>query len=285
MLPEFELLLPQTLSDALRFLTERGNDIFPIAGGTNLIIDMRAGKSTPKALMNINRMPGISEIHRSNGTITIGGATTISDILHSPIVTDAGGSLHEATCVFASPLVRNRATVGGNLSDGSPAADTAPSLLVLDAEVELSSSNGTRILPLNDYFVGVRKTKRNPNELLTAVRWNAPSMDAKSAFFKLGLRKADAISVVSAAVFVDKNPDGTCKKARIALGSVAPCPLRVYNAEEYLVGKPLDDRNIDQAAKLSAQACSPISDVRASAGYRQRMVEVLVCRLLKKVSQ
>jgi CO/xanthine dehydrogenase FAD-binding subunit len=280
MLPEFDLYMPTTVPEALKLLGEGKKEIFPVAGGTNMLVDMRAGRHTPDVLVNIESLQGMNEIQCTDGRVTVGGAVTIANLLSSEVIAQYGGSLCEAASMFASPLVRNRATVGGNLADGSPAADSAPSLLVLDSEVVLESARGKRSIPLKDFFVGVRKTKRAADELITAVCWNLPSKESRSAFYKLGLRKADAISVVSTAVLVEKNPDGTCSKARIALGSVAPIPLRVYAAEKTLQGVWLTADIIENAANLAAETCSPISDLRASAAYRRKMVKVLVRRLL-----
>ena len=143
MLPEFDLLRPETMPEALAILAEHGADAMPIAGGTNVLVDLRAGKHQPRVLVDVARLPGLRGIHRENGHLVIGGGTTISDLLVDPLIAQHAPALREAAAVFANPLIRNRATVGGNLADASPAADTAPPLLALDAEVELASQGGT----------------------------------------------------------------------------------------------------------------------------------------------
>ncbi len=168
MLPEFDLLRPKTMPEALDMLADAGT--MPIAGGTNVVVDLRAGKHQPRALVDVSRLPGLRGVRREDGHLVIGGGTTISDLLHDPLIAQHAPALREAALVFANPLIRNRATVAGNLVDASPAADTAPPLLALDAEVELSSKAGVRRVPLADFLVGVRKTLRRPDELLTAVR-------------------------------------------------------------------------------------------------------------------
>ncbi len=176
MLPEFDLLRPRSLPEALEMLAE--SDVMPIAGGTNVVVDLRAGKHRPRALVDIGRLDGLRGIRHEDGMpgnsghgyLVVGGGTTISDLLDDPLIARYASALREAAQVFANPLIRNRATVGGNLVDASPAADTAPPLLVLDAEVELSGQGGTRCVPLADFLVGVRVTVRRPDELLTAVR-------------------------------------------------------------------------------------------------------------------
>ncbi len=171
--------------------------------------------------------------------------------------------------------------MGGNLVDASPAADTAPPLLALDAEVELASRDGTRRVPLADFLVGVRKTLRRPDELLTAVRVPLPSAaGCASHFHKLGLRKADAISVLSAAVALTWDAAGRCTTARIALGALAPTPRRATAAEDVLLGHTLTPALIAEAARLAGEATRPIDDIRGAAAYRREVAEVVVRRLL-----
>ena len=254
----------------------------PVAGGTNVLVDLRAGKHQPRALVDIARLPGLRGIQRANGHLVIGGGTTISDLLNDPLIAEHAPALKEAAAVFANPLIRNRATVGGNLADASPAADTAPPLLALDAEVELASQGETRRVPLADFLVGVRKTLRRHDELLVAVRFPVPPAGSANHFQKVGLRKADAISVLSAAVAVTCDAAGRCTAARIALGALAPRPLRATAAESLLVGQRLTPAAIAEAARLAGEAARPIDDIRGSADYRRQVTEVIVRRLLEK---
>jgi len=284
MLPEFDLLTPQTLPEALDILAAGAPKVVPLAGGTNLIVDMRGGRYRPGALMDIAGLE-LRSVQREDGHLVMGSGVTIAQALEDPLIAQYAPVLRESAAVFANPLVRNRATVGGNLVDGSPAANTAPPLLVLDAEVELMSQESTRRVPLDDFLVGVRQTLRQPEELLTAIRWPVPQPRSAAAFYKIGLRKSDAIAVVSVAVMIAYDERGHCERARIALGSVAPRVIRIYAAEEMLYGQPLTDKAIAEAARLSAKATSPIDDIRSSAAYRRRVTEVLVRRLLTKVAQ
>ncbi len=297
MLPEFDFLRPTTLPEALAILAAHGPDAMPVAGGTNVIVDLRHRKQKPKALVDLGRVVELRGIRRDNGHIVIGAGTTISELLTHPLVAEHASILHDAAKVFANPLIRNRATVGGNLADASPAADTAPPLLALGAEVALASQTETRWLPLADFMVGVRKTLRRPDELLTAVRWPAPpapqswgeqpspkSWGVRGAYTKIGLRKADAISVLSAAVVVTQNGDGRCQRVAIALGAVAPRPFRATEAEVLLTGQPLTADAIAEAARLAAAAIRPISDIRGEADYRRRVTEVVVRRLLTQAA-
>lgn len=284
MLPEFEMVRPHSLDEALQVLAVNSPEVLPIAGGTNLIVDMRSERHKPKILVNIENLPELKGIRREDGHVYAAGGVTIAELLKNNLVAETAPVLKSACAVFANPLIRNRASVGGNLVDGSPAADLAPSLLALDAEIELSSQNGKRRLPLDEFFIHVRKTARQPDELVTALRWAVPRPGTVYAFYKLGLRKADAISVVSVALMIEVSA-GICQKARIALGSVAPRPLRAKNAEQLLTDKTLSRKLFEEAAVLAADAISPISDLRASADYRRRITSVLTRRMLEKAAR
>ncbi|MFN3763316.1 MAG: FAD binding domain-containing protein, partial [Anaerolineae bacterium] len=165
--------------------------------------------------------------------------------------------------------------------NASPAADMAPPLLALDAEVELTSREGSRQVPLKDFFVHVRRTVRQPHELITAIRIPLPPKGSRARFFKVALRKADAIAVINGAIRVDFAEDGRCQAARIALGAVAPTPIRAYEAERALEGQVLTPEVIAGAARLAADATRPIDDLRGSAAYRRVVTEVMVRRALE----
>jgi CO/xanthine dehydrogenase FAD-binding subunit len=280
MLPEFDLLMPKTLAEALGLLAEGAPDAIPIAGGTNLIPDMRSGLLSPSVVVNIARLEELCGIWRENGHVVVGGGTTIAELLASPLIAEHAQVLRQATATFANPMVRNRATVGGNLGNASPAADTAPPLLVLGAEVELACREGARTVPLEEFFVHVRDTVCKPVELATSIRWPVPAPGSVSGFRKLALRKAEAIAVVSVAVMVEPDEAGCCRQVRVALGAVAPTPIRAHAAEDALRGRPLTSETIAKAADLTASATCCIDDIRGSGAYRQRVVAVLTRRLL-----
>jgi CO/xanthine dehydrogenase FAD-binding subunit len=279
MLPPFDLLQPQNLNQALSWL-QQDPSITPISGGSNLIVDMRAGKHSPAVVMDLSHLPELHTLTRVDGTIQLGSGLTINEILNSPLLSQTAPLIQQAAQVFANPIVRNRATLGGNLADGSPAADMAPPLLALDAQVTLQSATQQRVLPLSEFFLGVRKTALQPGELLTKVTIPIAAPLSSGIYYKIGLRKADAIAVVSAAVWVAFDANGRCWQAHIALGSVAPIPLRAVAAENLLEGQVFTEEWFQQAADAAAAAAQPISDVRASADYRRHMVQVLVRRLL-----
>jgi CO/xanthine dehydrogenase FAD-binding subunit len=283
MLPEFELFKPTSLAEALELLARYGTDARPVAGGTNVLVELRDAFAGPPMLVDIGRLPELRgiEMSRDGSFVSAGAAVTIAELLRHPLVAEFGQPLKQAASVFASPLVRNRATIGGNLVDASPAADTAPPLLALGAEVELVSLRGTRCVTLGEFFTGVRKTVRQPDEVLSRVYWPA-TVGRRGAFHKFGLRRADAVSVISAAVTADSNGNGFCQTS-IALGAVAPRPIRVETAERLLCEKAWTAEVIAEAAHLAAADTSPIDDIRGSAAYRRHVTEVIVRRLLCEV--
>lgn len=284
MLPEFDLLMPQTLPEALDML-DSTLGIVPIAGGTNVIVELREGRHRNGTLMDVSRLTELRGVRRENGYVVLGGGATIAALLADPLIAAHGAPLRQAATTLGSPLVRNRATVAGNLVDASPAADTAPPLLALGAEVELASQAGTRRVPLHEFFLGPNQTVRRPDELLVAVRWPVPPANSAGAFRKLGLRNALACSIITVAVAVERGETGGCENVRIALGSVAPTPIRAVAAEDALRGQPLTVESIAEAARLAAEATRPIDDIRGTAAYRKRMAAVLVRRLLEGVQR
>ncbi len=276
---EFEFKSPTTLSECLELMAQ-GPGVSPIAGGTNLVVDLRSGRVRPRSVINVWELPGLSYIRRDDGYVAIGGRTTVTELLKGPLLGQAGRSILESAEIFGSPLIRNRATVAGNLTDASPAADLAPPLLALDAEVVLTSNNDTRRVPLDQFFLGPRQTVRRPSELLTEIRYPFPGQGATDRFLKLGLRWDDAIAVVSVATYLELEGK-LCKAARVALGAVAPTPIRARKAEATLVGETLNENVVRRAATVAAnEDAKPISDVRGSAEYRRWMVEVMVRRAL-----
>ena len=295
MLPEFDLLRPQTLPEALALLAEQAPEVMPLAGGTNVIVELRDGHPCPRRLMDVSKLRELRGIRRDNGRvapndgrvvpndIVIGGGTTMTELLAHPLIAEQSLPLKQAAAELGNPLVRNRATVAGNLVNASPAADTAPPLIALGAEVELTSKTGTRRVPLDEFMVGVNKTLIQPDELLTALRWPAPPARSAAGFYKIGLRKADACSVINAAAMIVWDESGLCRQARIAIGAAAPRPVRARRAESALLGRPLDAGTIEEAAHLAVESVQPIDDIRGTAAYRRRMVPVMVRRLLEQI--
>ena len=276
----FHLDIPTDLDGALAALANGGGEtVLPIAGGTNLIVDIRAKRERPDRMVGLGEVDELLGMEYGPERISIGGRTTVSDLLRSPEIAQEAPSLIEAARLFGGLMVRNTGTVAGNIASGSPAADLVPPLLVFDAELELASVSGTRTLALDDYYLGYKQDARRPDELITRISWPRLPENSVNTFYKLARRKGDAITVTGVAVALSV-ADGTCTRARIALASVAPVVLRAKQAETVLEGRALTPALIDEAAEAAAETCTPIDDIRASAGYRRHTVRALTRRLV-----
>lgn len=283
MYARFDLTSPCSLDEALAAFGSQESSML-LAGGTVALVDIRSGKLDPRVVISLDRVPGLRGVKQDGKALILGARTTVSDLLGSELVAKLAPSVAEAGGVFAGLMVRNAATVGGNIAAGSPAADLMPPLLALDGEVELAKERATRQVSLADFYTGYKQDVRQPGEIITRVILPDPASDDYNAFYKLARRKGDAVTVVGVAVTVRASA-GKAEKVRIALGSVAPAPMRATAAEAALEGKPLSEENIEAAAATAEAACSPIDDVRASGAYRRKMVRILVRRLLSRAAE
>ena len=285
MINDFEFAQPRALPEALKLLAETERSL-PLAGGTNVLVNMKRAPLETDLVVDLSRLEELQGIAADNGTIRLGAAVTFAQLLEWRAGNAAVEGLFAPMCAaFAGPLIRNLATLGGNLCDASAAADASPPLLALDAVVELdSAADGPRALPLPEFFQGVRKTARRPGELMTGIAFARPHDQERRYYYKLGKRKADAISIVSVAMTL-RLEQGKVERARIALGAVAPVAMRAVEAESVLRGEPLSDGAIAAAAMAAAKEARPIDDFRAGGAYRRRMVETLVRRGLNEMRE
>ncbi len=275
----FDFISAANLADALAILSRHQQQACLVAGATNVINKINLGKIKDKVLVSLDHLDELRGIREEDGYIVIGAMTDMNTVAGSRLLKEKARVLWEAAQVFADPITRNRATIGGNIADASPAADAAPPLLALKAEVLIRSEAAARAVPIDQFFVFVGKTLLQPDEIITAVRFRP---NAKGAFIKIGLRNALAISVASAAATLELDSQGKVVDCAIALGSVAPTPVRAYQAEKALIGQALTE---DALARMKAAVpadISPIDDLRATAFYRQGVAATIVERAIKQ---
>ncbi|MEM1742467.1 MAG: FAD binding domain-containing protein [Nitrososphaerota archaeon] len=280
MIPEIEYHRFSRLEDALRFLSENPDSKI-IAGGTDLLVQLRARKINVKKLVDIYNIGELRYISEDSGEVKIGALTTIEELKNSKIVEKYVQPLHIASRSFATWQVRNIATIGGNLCNTSPAADTAPPLIVAGARLRLKSIRRERIVPIEEFFRGPGQTILNPDEVLVEVNIPKHSGQWFFNFMKLGRRVSHILSIVNVAVAV-KLDGGRIEDVKIALGSVAPTPIRAKSVEEYLKNREATLENIEKSSLEVVKDIKPISDVRASAEYRIEMSKVMVKRCLRE---
>ena len=286
-LPSFDYYRPTTLAETLTAMERLNGNFCVLAGGTDLLVGMKERRGRHPALLDIKAVPELAGIRADNGTLCLGATVTTRAIAQSPLVRERFPMLFHSMKLLGSMQIGNRATIGGNLANGSPAADGAPPLLALGASVRLVGKTKERWVPLDNFFIGPKKTIIE-GELLAEVRIPTPPPGGRGIFYKLGPRNApEDICIVSAAVY--GVPDGGAngwKELRIALGAVAPTPIRARNAEERLKGQLLDAKLVVEAARIAADKdAQPISDIRGSADYRREMVYVLVKRALEQIAR
>jgi len=285
-------LAPSTLDDALALKAEHGANARFVAGATDLLLEIeRGGRKTPAGgtpgMIDLTRIPALAEIHVDATHIHLGPLVTHNQVVrHHDIVRDAF-PLARASWEVGAPQIRNRATIAGNIITASPANDTIAPLLALDATVTLRSlARGERTLSLANFITGFRRVDMADDEML--IRISVPRMaeTASGTFIKLGLRKAQAISVLNVAVVIDRAnsaPDAPITRAGIALGCVAPVVVRAIAAEAFLTGRSLDDTTIAEAAALAVSSTAPVDDIRGTAEYRRAMVQTLTARALRQI--
>ena len=273
----FDFINAGSLDNAIAILAEKGEKACLCAGATNIMVAIRAKKINDKVLVNIRDIAELKGIDFTDGIVSIGSLTPIAILAKSDILKENAPALFMAANDFADPVTANSATIGGNIADASPAADTAPSLLVFDAKINVVSKKGKRVIPADQFFKGVRKTALAPDEIITSISF-IPA--AASGFYKIGLRNAMAISIVTAAASVELDNNGNIADCKIALGSVATTPVRAKNAEAFLTGKKPDMDTLAEMAEVIQKDINPIDDIRATAAYRRQVAPVCVKRAI-----
>jgi carbon-monoxide dehydrogenase medium subunit len=275
---------PRTLDEALQLLADHQDQARLLAGGTDLIVEIERGLRSPKVIIDISRIPNLATITQDEkNRLHLGPLVTHNQVVGSSLCLDKAFPLVKACWEIGAPQIRNRGTVAGNLVTASPANDTITPLWALGASVTLQSIRGSRTLSFPEFFLGVRRTALEPDEMIVDISFPALASYQVSTFLKLGLRRFQAISVVNVAVVLSMLGD-TITQARVTLGSVAPTILRAENAERFLTGKILTHDVIQHAGDLAAQTVTPISDIRGSAEYRRYMTATLTRHALETLA-
>jgi len=282
-LPRFEYLTPKTIDEALSLLSQYKEKAKVIAGGTDVVPQLKRRETkAPQYIIDLKGIPGLDYIKYDEvGGLTLGVLATIHAVETSPVIREKFNILYQAAQSMASPQVRNRGTIVGNICNAVPSADTATALLTLEAKLKLVSQQGERMVNIEDFFTGPNQTVLNDEELLQEIQIPNLPPHAKGIYLKLTPRRAMDLAIVGVAVVVIPE-DGLCNDIRIALGAVAPTPIRAKRAEGILRGQRFNEQLMEKAAQTAAEESKPIDDHRASAEYRREMVKVLTKRAMEQ---
>ncbi len=278
----FDYLEPRTVRQAIAMLQRHGSDARMVAGSTDFLIRWRQGLWKPQYVINLQHIPGLDRIRYSaRSGLRIGAMATVQSIENNPTIRERYPALATGATSFAGVQIRNLATVGGNVCNASPAADTLPALLAFGAECRIAGPEGERLVPLDRLFVGPGRTVLQPGEILVELRLPPAPRDSGSLYIKHSPRGAMDIATVGVASVVSLQSRGqVCRDVKIGLASVAATPIRAYSAEELLRGQTITPGLIEAAAQEAQNCATPIDDVRGSAAYRKSIVEALTQRTL-----
>jgi carbon-monoxide dehydrogenase medium subunit len=280
----FDYHSPQTLEDALALLQSHRDDVKVLSGGQSLLPLLKLRLGAAGHLVDIGRIPGLEYIKEEGGILKIGGRTRESALEHSELIQTRYPLLAETAAVIADPLVRNLATVGGNLAHGDPANDHPATMLALRAEVVATGPNGTRVIPIDQFFLGLFTTALEPDEILTEIHIPVPQARSGGSYVKLE-RKVGDFATAASAVQLTLGASGEVASAGIALTNAGPTPLRATDAEQYLTGKQPSADVIAEAARLASVIASPSADRRGAIEYKRQMARVLTGRAIHRAIQ
>jgi len=279
----FSYVAPQNLAEAIELLNANAENSKPLAGGTDLVPQLKENRISPARLIDIKGIRELYGVTPSDSGVDIGPLTPLDGLTKSPVLQKKFPYLVAAILALGSYQIRCRGTIGGNICNASPAADCAPILLALEASLRAQSVENARTIPIEKFFLGPGRTCLKPNEILTSIHIPEPKGKACGIFFKHTRRKAMDLAIVNVGVILTGFDGRHCEQARIALGAVAPIPFRALDIEEFFSGKPITPDLIVQAQEIAMKIVSPISDLRASKEYRREMTGVFLQRALKNL--
>lgn len=276
----FNFLQPKNIFELHKFLEEHPSAVI-IAGGTDVLPQIHNGLLKPETLIDISFLKELNFIRENKGWTQIGALKTFARIIAHPALQSFAPALVQASRLIGAPMTRARGTIGGNIANASPAADTLPPLLVYDSNIHLSSIEGERKMHLSDFLLGPGTTELHPNEVVHSISIPKPDGYWGSAFLKIGPRRGMTISIANIAAFVEISSTKYILKARFALGAVAPTAIRCTKTEAYFEGKHLDDIKWHEASSICFSEISPINDIRSSKSYRYHIANVLLKRVFQ----
>lgn len=284
-LTDIDVISPTSLKEALTILHERSESIKPIAGSTDAIIQLKDGLLQTKELLDVSNLDELRYLLREGSKIRVGAMSTYSEIIESSVLASSCPMFLNACRTIGTPQIQSRGTIGGNLANASPAGDSIPPLYVLNATIKVQSSEGTRHIPIEKFFLGYRAVDLRPDELITEISFEAVQRPCDATFLKLGLRAAHFISLVNVAVWVRWAADeARFSDLKVAMGAVAPVVIRARRCEEFLQNRALTEDVIMQASRIASDEASPITDVRASAEYRRDVVPSLLYKAVRTLT-
>jgi carbon-monoxide dehydrogenase medium subunit len=280
----FDYVAPSTLDDAVTLLREHGGEAKVLSGGQSLIPMLKLRLASPTVLVDINRIPGLDYVEEREGALRIGALARETELERSAVVRSRYPLLSDTARVIADPIVRNSATICGNVAHGDPGNDHPATMMALDASFVIRGANGTRTVAARDFFVGLFTTVLEPDEIVTEIVIPTPPPRSGGAYAKME-RKVGDFATAAVAVQVTLDANGRCERAGIGLTNVGPTPIRATSAETFLEGKPLDAATVARAASIAASAAEPVADRRGSEDYKRDLVRVLTARALQTAAR
>jgi len=282
--PPFDYHAPKTLSEAVALLSKHRDEAKVLSGGQSLLPLLKLRLGQPAHLVDIGRIPGLEYVEERDGTLCIGGRTREAALERSELIRGRYPILADTAAVIADPLVRNLATVGGNLAHGDPANDHPATMIALGARVVATGPKGAREIPVEELFTGLFSTVLAPDEILTEIRVPGPAPRTAGAYLKLE-RKVGDFATAASAVQLTLGKGGDVVRVGIGLTNAGPTPVKAREAERYLIGKKLDDATVAEASQLAARAAHPTADRRGTVEYKREMARVLTARALRKAAE